>query len=72
MAKDLRQFVQSFNMSRQFADDSVTLAPHEDDCEKVEEAADRISGGRDSRKQKRSDWTEYLDFKGAATEEEGS
>lgn len=70
MAKDLRQFVQSFNMSRQFADNHVNLAPH-DDCEILEEAADVISGNSDSRKQKRSDWTEYLNFKDA-TSAEGS
>ncbi|OWM85019.1 hypothetical protein CDL15_Pgr027806 [Punica granatum] len=69
MAKDLRQFVQSFNMSRQFSNNPVTLPP-QNDSETVEEAAYRISGDRDRRKQKRSDWTEYLDLEDATCAEE--
>lgn len=56
MAKDLRKFVQSFNMSRKFTDDCQqyeSLTPVTSNCD---------SGLLDDhRRKRRSDWSEYLD-----------
>ncbi|XP_027150068.1 uncharacterized protein LOC113750269 [Coffea eugenioides] len=55
MAKDVRKFVQSFNMSRQFAEQNVI--PADDDKETLE-IEDKIPPNG---KLKRTDWTEYID-----------
>nr|XP_027095246.1 MRN complex-interacting protein isoform X2 [Coffea arabica] len=55
MAKDVREFVQSFNMSRQFAEQNVI--PADDDKETLE-IEDKIPPNG---KLKRTDWTEYID-----------
>ncbi|KAL3504600.1 hypothetical protein ACH5RR_034441 [Cinchona calisaya] len=49
MAKDVRKFVQNFNMSRQFSEQNPILL--DENTENLE-----IGG-----KQKRTDWTEYID-----------
>ncbi|XP_057468731.1 uncharacterized protein LOC130757937 [Actinidia eriantha] len=51
MARDVRKFVQSFNMSRQFADQQPideTLAPLPEDA--------------NNQRNKRTDWSEYIDL----------
>ncbi|KAF9687039.1 hypothetical protein SADUNF_Sadunf02G0052300 [Salix dunnii] len=59
MAKDLRKFVQSFNMSRKFADEhdsfdqEAALIPTSE--------TDHIGLNEDCQRKRRSDWTEYLD-----------
>ncbi|CAN1793887.1 hypothetical protein LINPERHAP1_LOCUS20143 [Linum perenne] len=53
MAKDIRLFVQSFNMSRKYADEQAPLEEHE--VTQEEEA--RVSVSR----KRRVDWSEYLD-----------
>ena len=55
MAKDVREFVQSFNMSRQFAEQNVIPA---DDDKATLEIEDKIPPNG---KLKRTDWTEYID-----------
>ncbi|OMP12335.1 hypothetical protein CCACVL1_00033, partial [Corchorus capsularis] len=51
MAKDLRKFVQTFNMSRKFTDQNQPFDPESDI-----EADDP-----ENQRKRRSDWTEYLD-----------
>nr|GLL39496.1 uncharacterized protein LOC109151239 [Ipomoea trifida] len=65
MAKDVRIFVQNFNMSRQFSD----LAQHEEPqtLDLAEEEEDRFPSNRNN---KRTDWTEYLDFEDESVEKE--
>ncbi|GLT71762.1 hypothetical protein SLA2020_437580 [Shorea laevis] len=58
MAKDLRRFVQSFNMSRNLSDHSQTPPPHSKYEE--EDIADDRFLFKDQNK-RRSDWSEYLD-----------
>ncbi|CAK7346721.1 unnamed protein product [Dovyalis caffra] len=59
MAKDLRKFVQSFNMSRKIADEQdyvdqeAALIPTSE--------ADHIGLNEGYQRKRRSDWTEYLD-----------
>ncbi|XP_019154706.1 PREDICTED: uncharacterized protein LOC109151239 [Ipomoea nil] len=60
MAKDVRIFVQNFNMSRQFSD----LAQHEEP-QTLEGPAEE-----DRFPSKRTDWTEYLDFEDESVEKE--
>jgi hypothetical protein len=57
MAKDLRRFVQSFNMSRDLSDHLQTPLPHSTDEEDI--ADDRFQCN--NRSKRRSDWSEYLD-----------
>ncbi|XP_068653655.1 uncharacterized protein [Aristolochia californica] len=54
LAKDIRKFVQDFNMSRQIADTQLSGSP---DCEET------MPKGRESveYQEKRTDWKEYLD-----------
>lgn len=57
MAKDVRKFVQSFNMSRKYADEQT----------KVDEPLDGGTVDDDqlecsARRERRSDWSEYLDL----------
>nr|GMD50149.1 UPF0544 protein C5orf45 homolog [Ipomoea batatas] len=65
MAKDVRIFVQNFNMSRQFSD----LAQHQQPqtLDLAEEEEDRFPTNRNN---KRTDWTEYLDFEDESVEKE--
>lgn len=53
MAKDVRKFVQNFNMSRQLSDQKQSLSDNEPDV------AD--SAKIEEQKRKRNDWTEYID-----------
>ncbi|KAE8100357.1 hypothetical protein FH972_018264 [Carpinus fangiana] len=57
MAKDLRRFVQSFNMSRNLSDRLQTPLPHSTDEEDI--ADDRFQCN--DRSKRRRDWSEYLD-----------
>ncbi|OMO79066.1 hypothetical protein COLO4_24577 [Corchorus olitorius] len=52
MAKDLRNFVETFNMSRKFTDQNQPFDPNF-------EADD--GGDPENQRKRRSDWTEYLD-----------
>ncbi|XP_077210562.1 uncharacterized protein LOC143846039 isoform X2 [Tasmannia lanceolata] len=54
LAKDVRKFVQGFNMSRQFPSQTLTLA---------EEKIQIHDYDNSHHQKKRSDWTEYLDSK---------
>lgn len=54
MAKDVREFVQSFNMSRQISDQQRSLS---DDAPRI--VVD--SPDKEEQKRKRNDWTEYID-----------
>ncbi|XVE60873.1 hypothetical protein DITRI_Ditri05aG0161900 [Diplodiscus trichospermus] len=58
MAKDLRKFVQSFNMSRKFANQNQSFDPAFEYDINFE---DDDAGDLDNPKKKRTDWTEYLD-----------
>ncbi|OMP01741.1 hypothetical protein CCACVL1_03015 [Corchorus capsularis] len=49
MAKDLRSFVQTFNMSRKFTDQDQPFDP------------DIEAGDLENQRKRRSDWTEYMD-----------
>ncbi|KAI4371097.1 hypothetical protein MLD38_019366 [Melastoma candidum] len=63
MAKDVRGFVQSFNMSRRFSDHHVPATEHP--RSETEGLGSRGSGGEFVSKAKRIDWMEYLDEDGA-------
>ncbi|KAG9439645.1 hypothetical protein H6P81_019810 [Aristolochia fimbriata] len=52
-AKDVRKFVQDFNMSRQIAEASL--------CVSSDDMPPRPRGGESVELKKRTDWTEYLD-----------
>lgn len=65
MAKDVRKFVQNFNMSRQFSDQQLDLAQHQEP--QTLDAEGRFPSNRNS---KRTDWTEYLDFEDESVEKE--
>ncbi|KAH6827892.1 hypothetical protein C2S53_016438 [Perilla frutescens var. hirtella] len=54
MAKDVRKFVQNFNMSRQLSDHKQSLYNH--DSQQIVE-----SPKVEQQKRKRNDWTEYID-----------
>ena len=58
MAKDLRKFVQSFNMSRKFADQNQPFDPP---LEYDINFEDDDGGDMENPKKRRNDWTEYLD-----------
>ncbi|CAN0889701.1 hypothetical protein LINGRAHAP2_LOCUS16153 [Linum grandiflorum] len=65
MAKDIRQFVQSFNMSRKYADEQASPEEHE-----VTQQEPRVPVSR----KRRVDWSEYLDpadYKPQETLEDG-
>ncbi|XP_062158623.1 uncharacterized protein LOC133866078 [Alnus glutinosa] len=57
MAKDLRRFVQSFNMSRNRSDHLQTPLPHSTDEEDITDHRFLCN----DRSKRRSDWSEYLD-----------
>ncbi|XVF87013.1 hypothetical protein PTKIN_Ptkin18bG0086300 [Pterospermum kingtungense] len=66
MAKDLRKFVQSFNMSRKFADDQTQNQNQPFDYPTSEYDInfedDDVGGDMENpEKKRRTDWTEYLD-----------
>ncbi|CAH9094376.1 unnamed protein product [Cuscuta epithymum] len=61
MAKDIRKFVQSFNMSRQLSD----LPQHQEP-----RTLDTEAPFPSNPNSKRTDWTEYLDLEDESTEEE--
>ncbi|KAL3735462.1 hypothetical protein ACJRO7_024569 [Eucalyptus globulus] len=66
MAKDVRKFVQSFNMSRLSSDLEAPDPPPEGRGGAVHDRA----GGSDGRKLKRSDWSEFLDVEQEKRDEE--
>lgn len=51
MARDVRKFVQNFNMSRQLSDQKESLS----------EELEAFDSPRDEQKRKRNDWSEYVD-----------
>ncbi|OVA17013.1 hypothetical protein BVC80_9041g6 [Macleaya cordata] len=58
LAKDVRKFVQNFNMSRQFTEESIKetlISPFE------EEIDDHSQNNNNFQRKRRSDWSEYLD-----------
>ncbi|KAI9399213.1 hypothetical protein POPTR_002G062800v4 [Populus trichocarpa] len=59
LAKDLRKFVQSFNMSRKIADEQDSL--DQDAVLIPTSETDHIGLNEDCQRKRRSDWTEYLD-----------
>ncbi|KAH8515627.1 hypothetical protein H0E87_004179 [Populus deltoides] len=59
MAKDLRKFVQSFNMSRKIADEQDSF--DQDAALIPTSETDHIGLNEDCQRKRRSDWTEYLD-----------
>ncbi|VFQ94987.1 unnamed protein product [Cuscuta campestris] len=69
MARDVREFVQSFNMSRQLADQQIDLHPQEEPQTLISEGQFQGNGNNNNSK-KRTDWTEYLDFEDGSVEQE--
>ncbi|RAL45725.1 unnamed protein product [Cuscuta campestris] len=69
MARDVRKFVQSFNMSRQLADQQIHLHQQEEPQTLIWEGQFPGNGNNSSSK-KRTDWTEYLDFEDGSVEQE--
>ncbi|XVF29886.1 hypothetical protein REPUB_Repub16aG0009100 [Reevesia pubescens] len=63
MAKDLRKFVQSFNMSRKVSDQNQPFDPTLEYDINFEDYDDDGGGGGgpENQKKRRTDWTEYLD-----------
>lgn len=59
LAKDLRKFVQSFNMSRKIADEQDSL--DQDAVLIPTSETDHIGLNENCQRKRRSDWTEYLD-----------
>ncbi|XP_022992686.1 MRN complex-interacting protein isoform X2 [Cucurbita maxima] len=57
MAKDVRKFVQSFNMSRKYADEQTKVDEIFD-----EEIVDEDQLDFNEKRKRRSDWSEYLDL----------
>ncbi|XP_022939429.1 MRN complex-interacting protein isoform X1 [Cucurbita moschata] len=57
MAKDVRKFVQSFNMSRKYADEQTKVDEILD-----EEIVDEDQLDFNAKRKRRSDWSEYLDL----------
>ncbi|KAK8681972.1 hypothetical protein V6N13_054369 [Hibiscus sabdariffa] len=63
MAKDVRKFVQSFNMSRQLTDQNQPFDPTLEYDIDFEDHDGGHGGGDhlENSKKRRTDWTEYLD-----------
>ncbi|XP_022765883.1 uncharacterized protein LOC111310727 [Durio zibethinus] len=59
MAKDLRKFVQSFNMSPKFTDQNQ---PSDPTLEYDNNSEDDDGGDPKNQRKRRTDWTEYLDL----------
>lgn len=57
MAKDVRKVVQTFNMSRQFADQNQSLMSHQQTLASTSPNEDYTNNHNN----KRTDWTEYID-----------
>ncbi|KAL1820280.1 hypothetical protein ACET3Z_015149 [Daucus carota] len=58
MAKDVRKVVQTFNMSRQLADQNQSLVL---DQETLASTSPKHDNNTDNQTKKRTDWTEYID-----------
>ncbi|KAF7812635.1 MRN complex-interacting protein [Senna tora] len=73
MAKDIRSFVQSFNMSRKSLDEQSHFAENLVSSLEEENKTDEDNNFKlpINQKKKRSDWTEYLDPEDHRNEEQG-
>ncbi|CAH9085297.1 unnamed protein product [Cuscuta europaea] len=65
MAKDIRKFVQNFNMSRQLSDQQFHLPEHQEP-----RTLDTEAPFPSNPNNKRTDWTEYLDLEGESVEKD--
>lgn len=61
MAKDLRKFVQSFNMSRKFTDEQDSLRLETPIPTSHSQTYVSIGFEEDQQRKRRTDWSEYLD-----------